>query len=520
MREMDKVSHVDAGSKVRHENQENPETEREQCETEPKLKRVRPTRSTFPMKVPSLILLLLMLLHIYVAPYTKVEESFNMQAIHDLIYTYKLSDFDHVEFPGVVPRTFVGPILVSSIIQWMPLSKTGMLYAVRITMALGTWSGLVWVATHLERIQKRSGVPFLLFCMVQFHLVFWGSRTLPNVFALVGFLHALGWWMSESKYAFEIMSFLLVWSASIFRSELTPLGGAMIVSKIVLDHRNILSSLIFVGLCAVTCVANTIAIDSFYWGQRIWPEWHVFVFNGVENKSVHWGVHPFHDYFTHLLPKVAPLTFPIAKLSFLYSKARPFALLALLHTMILSFVPHKEWRFVMYCIPLLNAAASITVAKWMKTPVRFLVYLAMLAVFGMHLGMLTISGWNYPGGYALHRLHAHVGTGSCQVHMDVYSSMTGITRFGQLHPNCTYSKTENLSTQEYTRFDFLITHNPEPHQEYFETIDDASGYRGIRLRIPEFVEAAKRGQWSFPIEIRVEPLVYIMRKVEPAEAFR
>ena len=64
----------------------------------------------------------LILLHLYISPYTKVEESFNIQATHDLLVygvptnniTLKLnSQYDHMKFPGAVPRTFIGALLLA-----------------------------------------------------------------------------------------------------------------------------------------------------------------------------------------------------------------------------------------------------------------------------------------------------------------------------------------------------------------------------------------------------------------------
>jgi alpha-1,6-mannosyltransferase len=130
-----------------------------------------------------------------VAPYTKVEESFNIQAAHDILaYGTPVNDvrqrlssqYDHFEFPGAVPRTFVGSLLLAGISQPI-LSAVGFQYAQEVVRAALGLFNAACLLVFKSNVEREFGKPtarwFALLQASQFHVLFYSSRTLPNMFA-------------------------------------------------------------------------------------------------------------------------------------------------------------------------------------------------------------------------------------------------------------------------------------------------------------------------------------------------
>lgn len=88
---------------------------------------ILPSINSNKLKTDTLLAILVplsILLYLAAAPYTKVEESFNIQATHDIL-TYGLpikqaesklrAQYDHHTFTGPVPRTFMGPLALAAL---------------------------------------------------------------------------------------------------------------------------------------------------------------------------------------------------------------------------------------------------------------------------------------------------------------------------------------------------------------------------------------------------------------------
>lgn len=513
---------------------------------------------------------LLILLHLYYAPYTKVEESFNIQATHDILtfglpWRKTLPDpihrYDHVEFSGSVPRTFVGPLTLAGA-SW-PVVKyfedVDRQILVRGVLGLFNAFCLLYFRNGVAKTFGRVAANwFVLFQASQFHIIYYASRTLPNFFAFglsVCALHDLlphfavkhvvydkkkrqtvsvhppNAHTAASMQLYRRAMIILTATGVIFRSELALLLGShafylLIQRRISLDpFQDVIPSCIK-GLCIG--LAFSVPFDSYFWQQLpSWPELEGFMYNAVNGRAAEWGISPFHFYFSSALPRLLfnPLTYylciPIAiSMHSIRKPARDVLLPNIFFVFLYSFQPHKEWRFIVYAVPPLLAVAAEG-ASWIWTRraksllYRFLslcLVASVFASFASSFAMLAISRLNYPGAEALNRLHT-IADGkhrTVSVHMDTSSCMTGITRFlekpvSQDTPRATiwrYDKTEDeeklLDPTFWRQFDYVLAESPERVIGKWEVEETVDGYAGLMLLRPGQPFAEQgRGAWAY-----------------------
>ncbi|QYS94452.1 Mannosyltransferase [Trichoderma simmonsii] len=484
------------------------------------------------MEFTDLLLFAIPLLHLLAAPYTKVEESFNLQATHDIltygtpthdVHARLSSTYDHFTFPGAVPRTFVGSVLLAGVSQPL-VALAGFQHAQFIVRAvLGCFNAVCLVVFGRaveEAFGKGAARWWVVLSVSQFHVVFYLSRTLPNMFAfgLTTLASAFLLPKNDIKKAHARRRqaiALLVFATAVFRSELAILLAA---TGLLLLFNKLLSLweliVVFLGSFA-TSLALSVPVDSYFWQRPLWPEFAGFYYNAVLGSSSNWGVSPWHYYFTSALPRLLlnPLCFPLIGLALFHPatsrRVQHLLIPSLAFITIYSIQPHKETRFIFYAVPPLTAAAAVGASffssRWSKSPLYSLativLALSVLASFAASTGMLLLSSLNYPGGDAVSQLYAITAniTSSSElfVHADVLTCMTGLTLFGQnlygsfptsSSPVLIFDKTEVdeelLRPEFWSQFDYVLMEDPSLVLGTWDTIGRIHSYDGIEILRP------------------------------------
>ncbi|EUC44465.1 glycosyltransferase family 22 protein [Bipolaris oryzae ATCC 44560] len=501
--------------------------------------------STWPffLLIPTVILI-----HLYASPYTKVEESFNIQAVHDILVhgiptdnvdQFLSANYDHVSFPGSVPRTFAGATVLSGLSRpFVGFVEDGEYVQMLVRAVLGLLNAAALIAFG-RSVQRAFGttaaVWYTLFQASQFHAVYYASRTLPNMFAFIFSNMALRSLVlaynspstsSSVSGHYRLSFYLLTIAGVVFRSELAILVATVTVYLFLTRKISIISVIIPAGIGGlIVGLICTVPLDSFFWQTfPLWPEWTGFYYNTIQGNSANWGVSPWYFYFVNALPRLMlnPITYlvciPIA-VSNPASQRRSLDLLIplLSFVAIYSFLPHKEWRFILYVIPGLTAVAADGAAWIWTRRSKSIIYAvfslalvgSVLVSFAASTAILGISSLNYPGGQALHDFHKrmnHPHDKHFNVYFDNLACQTGVTRFLENHRGpqtvldvleeqntmqsrtWAYDKTEDpsalLDPMFWTKFDYVLTEKPERIIGAWNIVHVVYGFGGVRLLKP------------------------------------
>jgi alpha-1,6-mannosyltransferase len=182
-----------------------------------------------------------------------------------------------------------------------------------------------------------------------------------------------------------------------------------------------------------------------------------------------------------------------------------------------SFLPHKEWRFIIYVIPGLTGVAAAG-ASWIwnrraksvaYTALSLILVSSILVSFAASTTVLVLSSLNYPGGAALNTLHHdinHPENPHFNVYFDNLACQTGVTRFLESHSGAqtvldvlesqdtlsnrvwTYDKTEDpsilLDPMFWAKFDYVLAERPEKVIGSWAIAHVVYGFGGVRVLKP------------------------------------
>ena len=405
----------------------------------------------------------------------------------------------------MVPRTFVGPLILGKVTKTVaramevfvnsnPVTKrifrseqvwgelkhlvetlneeetfvrTKMHYQVIMRMVLGLLSTFSLHRFH-SVIGKNFGNDVAVYASVlalaQFHLAFYASRPLPNIFAFVLTTFALSLWLEDRKnlkinrsvldtLAVAIVSMVV----AVFRCDnillLAPLGVHVTLFRMtdIYDASLRIIANVMAMVTAILAFAYaSISIDSKHWDKEfLWPEWEVLSFNNPmgANRSHEYGTKPFLWYAYSALPRMLLIAYPLSVYGFTQERrCRSAFTIASFFVFAFSFLGHKELRFLFPVLPLFNFCGAcgmhrLTLNRRKGKNVAILhafAWVGILVSSAISIGVFAnASIANYPGGEALAVFHElnpeHNTLGHVRIHIDDHCAQTGASRFGQAY---------------------------------------------------------------------------------------
>jgi alpha-1,6-mannosyltransferase len=167
----------------------------------------------------------------------------------------------------------------------IPVPKSWLLILSRLVLGVFNALSLTSVAASLPSTPAKFF--YVILTISQFHTMFWGSRTIPNTFALILFQFALSYWIKHNFNKLKNVSdgkkmiMILIPAIVIFRAELAPMSAVMVLCDMYKGKYQFVHAVYAAVISAVIAITCTLVLDSYFWQQNfLWPELQVFVFNG------------------------------------------------------------------------------------------------------------------------------------------------------------------------------------------------------------------------------------------------
>jgi alpha-1,6-mannosyltransferase len=185
---------------------------------------------------------------------------------------------------------------------------------------------------------------------------------------------------------FNAATVLATTAVVLFRSELVLLYGSLYLVGLYINSPKALFhpfQVLFVtkavpvvrtlavGIAtAAVALLLSVPLDSYFWQEwPLWPEGKVLYFNVWQGRSGEYGTSPYWWYFTSALPRALSASALLVPFGFMVS-TRGRRLMAgmtavgVVFVLAYSALPHKELRFVLYAVPLLNVPAARVEWEW------------------------------------------------------------------------------------------------------------------------------------------------------------
>ena len=392
-------------------------------------------------------------------------------------------------------------------------------FITRAVLGLINAAALIYLKRSISRTHgKIAGYFYIAFQATQFHVIYYASRTLPNMFAFPLTTIATGM-VVRPDADLHTAVFLLSFTAIAFRAEVALLLATTAVYHLITKRLSIVQT-IRMGIRGTgTGLLASFLIDSYFWRVRVVPEVFAFMFNVVHGKAAQWGVSPIWQYALDL-PKLLlnPLVPLLILVAIRFHRNASLALMvpAFFYIAIYSLQPHKEWRFIIYVVPQLTTVAALGASRLYIDTKSSTYGLRKLVLFGsvvlsglLSLGMLYISSMNYPGAQAILRLPDTANT-----YLDVYTCMTGASRF--LQSGGTFTKTEDWATLNNVDFweslDYASVVDPDVLHSVYRTAGVADQWE-ISSEVEAFSRLPRRSEvLTYPPKLFIsETKLYLMR---------